>query len=100
MTASLTSEEQVRNMSERVPLPEVLPGMGAHPLPEDWEAVSAFILVKCRDEEGEIAWSFRTTEEIDPYELLGALTVQADLVRKRMLANWDVDDDESSDESA
>ncbi|WP_432158698.1 MULTISPECIES: hypothetical protein [unclassified Streptomyces] len=84
--------------SERVPLGEVLPGMGAHPLPEDWEAVSAFILIKCKDEDGDFTWSFRTTEPIDPYELLGALTVQVDLIRKRMLSGWDVDDDEASDE--
>ncbi|GAA4672792.1 hypothetical protein [Streptomyces youssoufiensis] len=86
-------------MGERVPLPHVLPGMGIHALPEGWDALSAFVVIKCRDEEGDVAWSFRTTEEIDPYELLGALTVQTDLVRKRMVANWSTDDDEASDET-
>jgi len=33
-------------MSDRVPLSNVLPGMKAHPLPPDWEAVSAYILIK------------------------------------------------------
>jgi hypothetical protein len=50
-------------------------------------------MIKALDENGESGWSFRTSESLNLEELLGALTVQVDLLRKRLLANWSSDDD-------
>ncbi|WP_042434112.1 hypothetical protein [Streptacidiphilus anmyonensis] len=87
---------------EKVDISVGLPGAMIHPLPEDWEFLEAFVLIKARDEDGDLTWSFRTTRQIDPYELLGALTVQLEVLKRRLTAGWDVDDesgDEASDDS-
>ena len=65
----------------RVPLADVLPGMGIHPMEEGAVPLSAFVLVKMLDADGDLQWSFRTTEPPNLEELLGALTVQVDLLK-------------------
>ena len=80
------------NMSdERVPIEDVLSGVTIHPLDEDEVVVGAFVLIKVLDKDGDVGWSFRTSEPPNKEELLGALTVQVDLVRKSLLSDWDVD---------
>jgi hypothetical protein len=69
---------------ERKPIEEVLAGHSIHPLPEGWTPLEAFVLVKCMDEGGDSAWSFRTTNPLNLEELLGALTVQV----KAVNASW------------
>lgn len=66
--------------------------MGIHAFGENEVPVSAFVLVKLLDEDGDPGWSFRTTEVPNREELLGALTVQVDLLRASLVSNWDVDD--------
>ena len=51
--------------------------------------MEAFVLVKCMDEDGDSSWSFRTTNPLNLEELLGALTVQVELVKRRLLNGWD-----------
>ncbi len=43
------------------------------------------MLVKCLDQEGQPLWAFRTTGGLNDEELLGALTVRTDLLRKELL---------------
>ncbi len=78
----------------RVPLADVLPGMGLHPLPEGWTPLEAFVLVKLLDERGVASWSYRTTHPPNREELLGALTVQTALLRRELLDEWDDEDED------
>lgn len=79
---------------ERRPIELVLPGQQLHPLGEGWTPLQTFALVKCLDEEGDVAWVFRTSEPFNLEELLGALTVQVEVLRRRLVRHWDVDDGE------
>lgn len=51
--------------------------------------MEAFVLVKCLDEEGDATWAYRTTHRLNREELLGALTVQVDVLRKELRDEWD-----------
>lgn len=76
------------NDEDRLPIGEVLPGLGIHPLAEGDEVLSAFVMVKVADEDGDAGWAFRTTEPPNLEELLGALTIQVELVKKSILEEW------------
>lgn len=74
----------------RIPIEQALPGMAIHPFDEGEVPLSAFVLVKVLDAEGNPTWSFRTTEPPNREELLGALTVQVDLLRKSLVEDWEL----------
>jgi hypothetical protein len=78
------------NDESRIPLADALPGMGIHPLLAGEVPVSAFMVVKVLDEDGSPGWSFRTTEPMNREELLGALVIQVELLKKKLLDEWDV----------
>ncbi len=78
---------------ERVELSAILPGATVHPLDEGYHALDAFILLRCHDEDGDVTWSFRTTSALNLEELLGALVVQVELLRNKLVAHWDDEDD-------
>ncbi|HZC99122.1 MAG TPA: hypothetical protein VFA46_02690 [Actinomycetes bacterium] len=69
----------------RKPIEQVLAGLQLHPLPEGWTPLEGIVLVKCLDQEGHPVWAFRTTGDLNDEELLGALTVRTDLLRKELL---------------
>ena len=48
--------------------------------------------MKALDEAGEASWSFRTSETFNLEELLGALTVQVEVLRNKLLHQWTDDD--------
>jgi hypothetical protein len=79
---------------ERVPIEQALPGFTLHPLDEGWTPLQAFVLVKALDEAGQTRWSMHTSELLNMEELLGALTVQVDLLRDRLMEDWDPDDED------
>jgi hypothetical protein len=79
---------------ERAPIGEVLPGFTLHPLDDGWTPLQAFVLVKSLDEHGETAWSFRTSEQLNLEELLGALIVQVEVLRNKLTRAWEDDADE------
>ncbi|HMM96243.1 hypothetical protein [Phycicoccus sp.] len=56
--------------------------------------MAGIILVKCIDDEGGSTWAFRTTDGMNDEELLGALTVRTDLLRKDLLQSYEDDEDE------
>lgn len=78
---------------DRKPIEEVLKGFAIHELIDGWTPLEALVLVKCLDDEGQATWSFRTTPGLNLEELLGALVVHADLVKKRLIAEFDADED-------
>jgi hypothetical protein len=79
---------------ERLPIESVLPGFALHPLEPSWTPISAFVLVKSLDTDGVSSWSFRTSEPLNLEELLGALTVQVEVLKRRLADEW-TDPDEA-----
>jgi hypothetical protein len=80
--------------TERESIAEVLNGLHIHPLPSGWTALEGIVLVKCLDEEGNSTWAFRTTAGLNDEELLGALVVRTDLLRRDLLEAYRNDSDE------
>lgn len=78
---------------ERKPIQEVLGPVGIHPLSEGWTPIEAYVIVKALDGTGQPSWCYRTTHPPNREELLGALTVQVDLLRRELLEGWDDDTD-------
>lgn len=55
------------------------------------------LVVKCLDEDGDVTWAFRTTKDMNDEELLGALTVRTDLLRRSLVDSYaDLDPDEEA----
>jgi hypothetical protein len=77
---------------ERVPIEEALPGFKLHPLDDGWTPLHAFVLVKALDGDGASSWSFRTSEPLNLEELLGALTVQVEILKERLVTEWGDDE--------
>jgi hypothetical protein len=91
---SLEDDGYARQMSdeERRPIEEVLPGQAIHPLPEGWTPMEAFVLIKCMDGGGDSAWNFRTTNPLNLEEWLGALTVQVETIKRKLVSDWEDED--------
>jgi hypothetical protein len=77
----------------RVAVAEVLRGLEIHPLESGATALEAFVLIKVLDAEGDASWCYRTTNRLNREELLGALVVQVDVLRKELRDEWDDDDE-------
>ena len=75
----------------RVPVADVLAGLEVHPLEPGDTPVEAFVLIKLLDRDGRVSWSYRTTNALNREELLGALMVQVDVLRKELRDEWDDD---------
>jgi hypothetical protein len=72
----------------RRPIAEVLGPLELHPLDAGWTALEAFVLVKVLDEDGDPSWAYRTTHKLNREELLGALVVQVDILRRELAEEW------------
>jgi hypothetical protein len=77
----------------RMPFEQGLPHMGIQPLPDKWTPLEALVITKCLDEDGDSTWCYRTTSVPNREELLGALIVHQDLLRRELLAEWPDDKD-------
>lgn len=60
---------------------------------EGWTPLQAFVLIKALDDDGQTAWSFPTSEPMNLEELLGALTIQVDVLRRKLVRQWEDEDD-------
>lgn len=80
-----------------IPIGEVLgDAFRIPPLRPGWTALEGFVLVKCLDEDGNSSWAFRETSSVNDEEIIGALTIQLDLMRRRAIdlyTSGDEDDD-------
>ncbi|MDX6230729.1 MAG: hypothetical protein QOI76_4119 [Frankiales bacterium] len=74
---------------QRVPIAQVLSGLEIHPLDEGSTPIEAFVLIKALDDDGSPTWAYRTTNRLNREELLGALIVQTDVLRKELRDEWD-----------
>jgi hypothetical protein len=61
-------------------------GFTIAPLPAGWTALEGLVLVKCLDADGSVTWAFRLTDGLNHEEMIGALTVQLDLMREEITA--------------
>lgn len=66
---------------------------GAWSVREGGGALEAFVLIKVLDGEGDVSWCYRTTNRLNREELLGALVVQVDVLRKDSRDEWDDGDE-------
>jgi hypothetical protein len=55
---------------------------------------ACLVLIKSLDQDGDPRWSFRTTARPNKEELLGALIVHTDLLRKELVSGWEEEDDD------
>lgn len=60
-------------------------GLDFQPLPAGWTPLGAALLIKCLDDEGSVTWAFRTSDELNDEELLGALRVRTSLHERDLL---------------
>ncbi len=67
-----------------VPIGEALPGMQIVSLPDGESWVGALMFVKTRDNRGEMGVSVRRTEGLSDEELLGMVTVHAEILLDRI----------------
>jgi hypothetical protein len=72
----------------RIPVGDALSNLRIDALPDDWTPTEAFLLIKSLDEDGDVTWSYRTTQDFSQEELLGALQVQVDRLRDTLLDDW------------
>ena len=72
----------------QLPIGEVLRGLTVTPLPESWSPLEVLCMVKCLGDDGSPKWALRMTGGINEEELLGALTIEVDLLKRDMLNNW------------
>lgn len=63
------------------------------PLLPGWTALEGIVLIKCLDDDGVPTWAFRETGGINEEEIIGALTVQLDLMRARAIEQYRPHDD-------
>lgn len=77
---------------DRRPIAEVLQGLEVHPLEPGWTAIEALVLMKCLDSDGHVSWAYRTTNRLNREELLGALVVHTDVLRRELADEWFDDD--------
>jgi hypothetical protein len=75
------------------PIGQVLgDGFRVPPLLPAWTALEGIVLVKCLDDEGHPSWAFRETEGMNVEEVIGALTIQLDMLRERAVDAFRDDD--------
>ncbi|MFC4591278.1 hypothetical protein [Sphaerisporangium corydalis] len=79
---------------DHIPVGDALAGLAVPALPEGWTALGAIILVKCFDDEGRSSWAFRRTDGLNDEELLGALMVRTDLLRRELYEAYTGEDEE------
>jgi hypothetical protein len=75
----------------QIPVGDVLRGVTVTALPDGWTPLEALCMIKCLDEDGKPKWAMRLSEGINEEELLGAMVIHTDLLKRDMLDDW-VDD--------
>jgi hypothetical protein len=68
-----------------LPIGEVLRGPTVSALPESWTSLEAICMIKCLGEDGSPKWAMRMTDGINEEELLGALVIHTDLLKRACL---------------
>lgn len=77
----------------KIPIEAVLPGAQLFPIDDDLRFDSAFVLIRSIDQEGVVQWSYRSTRPINSEELLGAISVQVEVLTKKLASEWEEEDE-------
>ncbi|GEA84842.1 hypothetical protein GCM10009774_33160 [Cellulomonas gelida] len=74
---------------DRLPAEEALPNLRLHPLDDEDDWDFAFVMIRLKSRQGsDPGWAYRTSSAPNRTELLGALQMQVDLLRRELLAEW------------
>jgi hypothetical protein len=84
-----SSVSDASNAKARVDVGSELSQFTIMPLGVEETPTFAFFLIKTRSADGDESWSFRTSSPPNLEELLGALQVQVDLLKSKLVAAWD-----------
>ena len=71
----------------------VLRGLSIDPLPDSWTPLEVSCMVKCLGDAGKPEWALRMTHGLNDKELLGALVIQVELLKKDILNDYVEEDD-------
>ena len=71
-------------------------GLEAEPMPEGWTPLEAFTVLKCLDEDGDVALLTRSTDGVRSWDAVGMLTAALDIQRARLRDGF-IDDDENDE---
>jgi hypothetical protein len=86
-SADTTAPASTGTTKER--LAELIAATTDEPLVEGDQAVSAWILVKSRDADGDTVWGVRAAgEPLSSEELLGALTAFTESLKRDLASDW------------
>lgn len=92
MDEALEEHGEPSSIEEQVDLSAVFPGARTYPLDDDFNELDyIFHMIKYRDVDGDTIWAYRTSGKIPLEELLGALEVQAAIIKRKLTDYWDVD---------
>jgi hypothetical protein len=80
---------------QRVAIGEALPGVEIFSLPAGETPMSAFVLIKSVDADGDESWWTRATQTFNDHEILGALISYTDKMRGEQAGQWGDDSDRS-----
>lgn len=70
----------------RTPIGDALPGMEIHALKDPADFV--FVLARTKDADGS-GWCYRRSAAPNREELLGALMIQAEILKREIAAEWE-----------
>ncbi|WNM24384.1 hypothetical protein [Demequina capsici] len=79
--------ETDENAEVRIPIGEALPGISIHELedPAEW----VFVLARTVADDGDKGWAYRTSGAPNREELLGALVVQVEVLKREICSEWE-----------
>jgi hypothetical protein len=89
LTASDDGDSGQDHDSGKMPIGEALPGAEIYPLDRDLTFDAAFMLIRTVDEDGITQWAYRATKPMNLEQLLGALVVQVEILKGKIVAEWD-----------
>lgn len=70
--------------------------MGA--MPDGWTPLDAFVVLKCLDEDGNVALLTRSTESLRAWDAVGLLTAALDVERAELRDGFINDEDDEPDD--
>ena len=73
-------------------------GLEVEDMPEGWTPLETFVILKCLDEDGDVALLTRSTEPVRSWDAVGMLTAALDVQRHRLRDGFISDEEEDEDD--
>lgn len=74
-------------------------GLEAEAMPDGWTPLEAFAVVKCLDEDGDVALLARSTDGVRAWDAVGMLTAALDTQRDQLGKNFIPSDEEDGEDA-